>query len=144
MLWICSIFRSVLTHNWMLLPHFYDGFYFICDLIEWFRSIFSLWSMYPNFVYHEYIYQHIRLSTWTQMYLSTRKIISTDASVFINDYQINLGRQILQLGKDPLVKNTPPILLNVSWGVYSSQYPTFLISQVSLYQWVASIFISPH
>ena len=32
---------------------------------------------------------------------------------------INLGGQILQLGKNPLVKNTLPIPLNVSWGAYS-------------------------
>ena len=38
---------------------------------------------------------------------------------------VNLGGQVLQLGKNPLVKNTPPILLNVSWAAYSSQYPIF-------------------
>ena len=61
----------------------------------------------------------------SRMYLSTRKMINTDANVFINNYQVNLGRRILQLGKNPLVKNTPPIPLNVSWGAYSSQYPVF-------------------
>ena len=43
------------------------------------------------------------------------------ANVFINNYQVNLGGRILQLGKNPLVKNMPPMPLNVSWGAYSSQ-----------------------
>ena len=42
--------------------------------------------------------------------------MNTDVNVFINNYQVNLGRWILQLDKNPLVKNTPPIPLNVSWG----------------------------
>ena len=50
------------------------------------------------------------------MYLSTWKIINTDANVLINNHQINLVRRILQLVKNPLVKNTSPIPLNVSWG----------------------------
>ena len=42
--------------------------------------------------------------------------MNTDVNVFINNYQVNLGGWILQLDKNPLVKNTPPIPLNVSWG----------------------------
>ena len=72
--------------------------------------------MYPNFVYRKCIYQQ-----------TTQKIINTDANVFINNYQVNLGGWILQLGKNPLVKNTPPIPLNVAWGAYSSQYPGWLL-----------------
>ena len=33
---------------------------------------------------------------FSRMYLSTRKIINMDANVFINNYQVNLGRRILQ------------------------------------------------
>ena len=137
----------MLTHNWMLLPHFYNGFYFICDLIELFRSIFSSWSMYPNFVYHECIYQYIRLSTWTQMYLSTHKIINMDTNVFINmeDYQHRCKCIYQQLSdkswkadssaeKKSSCEEYAPHTTKYILGVYSLQYPTFLISQVSLYQ----------
>ena len=41
--------------------------------------------------------------------------------VFIS-VNVNLGGWTLQLGKNPLVKNTPPIPLNVSWGAYSSVF----------------------
>ena len=60
------------------------------------------------------------------------------ANVFINSYQVNLGGWILQLGKNPLVKNMPPMPLNVSWGAYSSQYPFAMHGKVYLFTFFQS------
>ena len=115
MLWIGSIFGSVLTHNCTLLLRFYDGFFSSAIWLNDFDPFFNSWSVYPNFVYHECIYQHRRLST--QIYVN----------VFISNYQVNLGGRILQLGKKSSCEEYAPHTAKYILGAYSSQYPKIVL-----------------
>ena len=50
----------------------------------------------------------------------TLKTINTDANVFINNYQVNLGGRILQLGRNAL----GGVFFTISQETYTTGFPT--------------------